>query len=182
MINDRQIQLRAATFFTTKIDGGRFSCINGVRRNYKGKFESRHQSLSADSFPQQKRWPGSARFSGYYAFTVKQRHPVMDESRGEARIICFEANPKTSAGSQWFTNIFYSGTSGVSPLNPTSFTCLIYSRLISPTNENSNRWNRLRAAAKSYNHDRLHQGIERPDIFRAQGSREPEAPGFYREN
>lgn len=84
--------------------------------------------------------------------------------------------------SQWFTNIFYSGTAGVSPLNPASFTCLIYSRLISPTDENSNRWNRLRAAAKSYNHDRLRQGIERPDIFRAEGSREPEAPGFYREN
>ena len=101
-------------------------CSKGITRE---KFESSASSrLSSDRFfpppsPRQKWWPGSAWFSGYYAFTVAQRHQVMDESRDEARIICFEANPKTSG--PVFPNdlrTYFTATADVSPLNPAPFT------------------------------------------------------------
>ena len=144
--------------------------FEGITRE---KFESSASSrLSFDRFfvlpsPRQKWWPGSAWFSGYYAFTVAQRHQVMDESRGEARIICFEANPKTSA--RFFPMIYEHILQQrpmcrllIQPLLPR----LIYSRLISPADENSNRWNRLRPTGEELQLPSPVRGWSKPDILR----------------
>lgn len=87
-------------------------------------------------FCPQKRWPGSARFSGYYAFTLNQWHSVMDESRSEASIICFRPNSKTSiAFPMIYEHVWWKNDRCVVSWS-NRFSRFIYFRLISLTGEN----------------------------------------------